>query len=543
MTFRTRVGVALTAAAFLPLLLLVLGVRREMTGRLERQAERRVMALVDVLHAVVAAEAGRARTQVADLASELADDNRFRLAVLRGGAERRWLIDWAGDATRRSGLAVLRLQDSAGRVLSSGHFRNEYDQLEPGLPEALRSTGEHPTLIRLATPDGEVLALAALDSFRVAGRLFLLTGGVAFDSVRAAALVPSDEITVALVPGATGDVPLRYHDAVSGGSTGSAGLVVTRDPEALVALRQSVDRWFAAAVALTVLLGALLSAWLSARVSRPLAELAEKTARLDLNRLDQDFATERDDEIGVLGNLLDAMTRRLRAGTVRLRDAERRAATGDVARQVTHDIKNGLAPIRHVLRHFGEAARREPERMAELYLDRQETLEASVSYLEQLARNYARLAPAAARGPSDLAGLLRDVGGAATVEGVNVEVQVADDLPGLRADAVSLRRIVENLVTNAVEALEGAPGRVTLSAAPIRNGDARLVRLAVSDSGRGMSQDELDRAFDDFYTTRTGGTGLGLSVVRRIVADHGGTLRVETAPGQGSTFIVEMPAA
>jgi signal transduction histidine kinase len=64
----------------------------------------------------------------------------------------------------------------------------------------------------------------------------------------------------------------------------------------------------------------------------------------------------------------------------------------------------------------------------------------------------------------------------------------------------------------------------------------------VADTGKGMSEDQLNRAFDDFFTTKDGGTGLGLSVVRRLVPDLGGTLRVETAPGQGSRFIVELPA-
>jgi signal transduction histidine kinase len=68
------------------------------------------------------------------------------------------------------------------------------------------------------------------------------------------------------------------------------------------------------------------------------------------------------------------------------------------------------------------------------------------------------------------------------------------------------------------------------------------VRIAVSDTGRGMSKTELDRAFDDFYTTKSGGTGLGLSIVRRLVLDSSGSLTVETEPGEGSTFIVELPA-
>jgi signal transduction histidine kinase len=70
-----------------------------------------------------------------------------------------------------------------------------------------------------------------------------------------------------------------------------------------------------------------------------------------------------------------------------------------------------------------------------------------------------------------------------------------------------------------------------------------LVRLTVADTGPGMSREQLDRAFDDFFTTKEGGTGLGLSIVRRLVADLGGALRIETEPGAGTRAIVELPAA
>ena len=97
--------------------------------------------------------------------------------------------------------------------------------------------------------------------------------------------------------------------------------------------------------------------WLSSRISRPLSELARKTSEIDLDRLDQSFESERTDEIGALSRLLGGMTERLRTSSARLREAERRAAVGDLARQVNHDIKNGLAPIRNVLRHLSQVAR------------------------------------------------------------------------------------------------------------------------------------------------------------------------------------------
>src|SRR5207245_6862638 len=129
----------------------------------------------------------------------------------------------------------------------------------------------------------------------------------------------------------------------------------------------------------------LLAGWLSLRISRPLTALAEQTARIDMDRLDVAFSSDRRDEIGALTRLLGAMTERLRAGAARLREAERRVAMGDLARQVNHDIKNGLIPIRNVFRHLAQVAREQPERLGAVVAERQETAESSVTYLAGLA--------------------------------------------------------------------------------------------------------------------------------------------------------------
>ena len=550
MTFRTRVALALALGAIVPLAVLGLGVRREMKTRLDAQAARRVEALVGVLRADLAAETSSLRSRLRTLGAGLAADTRFRLAT-REGADRRWLLDWAGESMRASGLAVLRVVDSGGRILSSGEFRNEYDRLDPGSAAVIAGAAHQGALARFPTPDGGVLVLAAADSFTVADRRYRLIGGVAFDAARAAALVPPEEMTVTLelgepVPEAAAPaamITLPYYDATTAGNAGAARLVITRNLGDQLALQRNVDRWFAGAAALTLLLAVTLAVWLASRVSRPLAELARKTSRLDLDRLDEDFSSDRGDEIGALGNLLAGMTARLRASTARLLEAERRAATGDLARQINHDVKNGLAPIRHVLRHLAETAAKQPEQLATVFGERRETLESSLSYLEDLARNYARLAPAVDRGPADLGALLGQVARASRKDGVELELRAPENLPPVRADPVALRRIVENLVSNALDALDGRPGRVTLSSEAARNGAEPVVRFSVADTGRGMTRAELDRAFDDFHTTKASGTGLGLSVVRRLVGDLGGTLRVETRPGEGSTFTVELPAA
>jgi len=97
-------------------------------------------------------------------------------------------------------------------------------------------------------------------------------------------------------------------------------------------------------------------------------------------------------------------------------------------------------------------------------------------------------------------------------------------------------------VGNALDATAGQPQGVSVSTAKVR-GDARAaVRITVADTGKGMSKQELDQAFEGFYTTKPDGTGLGLSIVRRLVLDAGGSLKVETKPGQGTKVHVELPA-
>ncbi|MEO8200871.1 MAG: HAMP domain-containing sensor histidine kinase, partial [Gemmatimonadota bacterium] len=342
-------------------------------------------------------------------------------------------------------------------------------------------------------------------------------------------------------------VPLAYADErrapAGAGPRDSARLVVSRSPGALAALRRDIDRWFLAAFAATVALAIAGAWWLSSRVSRPLTELAARTAAIDFDRLDQSFPAERGDEIGALSATLGAMTERLRLGAARLREAERRMATGDLARQVNHDIKNGLAPIRHVLRHLHQVADQEPANLAAIYRERQGTLESSVDYLEKLAQHYARLSPALDRSSTAVNAILGDIALALKGQSATVQTNLAPDLPPVRADAVVLRRIMENLARNAVDALDGNPGVVRLSSKVVGDETATRIQIGVQDTGRGMNAEELNRAFDDFYTTKAEGTGLGLSVVRRLVTDLGGTLRVETAPSRGSHFIVELPVA
>jgi signal transduction histidine kinase len=126
-------------------------------------------------------------------------------------------------------------------------------------------------------------------------------------------------------------------------------------------------------------------------------------------------------------------------------------------------------------------------------------------------------------------------------EGIDVEVDIAPELPDLPADEAQLRQALINLVRNAREALASAPvKRLRISVA--HDLAARRVVVRVSDSGAGIEQAHVGKIFDPFFTTKAQGTGLGLALVQQIVVDHGGQIEVASAPGQGTTFTLSFPA-
>lgn len=311
----------------------------------------------------------------------------------------------------------------------------------------------------------------------------------------------------------------------------------------LAQLRSDIDRWFLIVVAFTAILAVFLISWLSARISKPLTELAEKTSRIDLDRLNVNFKTNRKDEIGSLSRLLGAMTDRLRASAVRIKVAEREATRGELARQVNHDIKNGLTPIRNVVTHLTEILSEDPTRLPEVLSERKATLEASITYLETLASNYARLTPRSERVSCDVNAIVTRV--VHDLRGAGRGRIKLNTRPGafVTGDPTSIRRIMENLVANALDSLESCKGEVVVSTDTIRTDTAELiVRITVADTGQGMTDEQKAKAFNDFYTTKEEGTGLGLSIVRRLVMDMDGSIRVESEVGVGSRFFLDLPA-
>lgn len=222
--------------------------------------------------------------------------------------------------------------------------------------------------------------------------------------------------------------------------------------------------------------------------------------------------------------------------------AQKVAAWREVARRLAHEIKNPLTPIQlsaeRMRRHFSGAAAPTQALVQECT----STIVGEVESLKGLVDEFSQFArmPAPRAVSTDLHALLSDV--LTLYEGIFAEVQLrprfADGLPRVSVDPEQIRRVMINLIDNAVEALDRR-GAIDVEAHHVRA--ESLVRIVVADDGPGIPPTERDKLFLPYYSTKRRGSGLGLAIVRRIVAEHGGSIDVTDNVPRGTRFTVELP--
>ncbi len=236
--------------------------------------------------------------------------------------------------------------------------------------------------------------------------------------------------------------------------------------------------------------------------------------------------------------------RRARESERRARTAEHLAYVGTMTGGLAHEIRNPLSTVNLNLQLLREDLDR-PGRPADpRVLRKLDTLEHEVRRLQEILDGFLAFA-----GKMDVH--LEPGRVNAVVEelvdfyqdrleraGVQVLVSLADDLPTVDLDAKRLRQALANLLLNAEAAMEGG-GQLMISTRPERRG----VAVTVTDTGAGIEPEALDKIFHPYYSTREGGTGLGLPTVQRIVREHGGTVEVHSEPGRGTRFTLHLPAA
>jgi signal transduction histidine kinase len=295
-----------------------------------------------------------------------------------------------------------------------------------------------------------------------------------------------------------------------------------------------------AGAALAALAAALL---LAGRLSRPVRDLADEVTRLGAVSGVRPLPAQPWDELDRLARAFDETAGELRASSGRLRQAERIAEWREMARRLAHELKNPLFPMQVSIETLRRALERQPPGDPELARLADETIAAVLTQIEALRRvvedfsAFARM-PRPRPEPVEIGALLERV---ATLQRpqaarVSIEVDAAGAPRTLLADAGLLERALNNLVSNALSAL-GGRGRVTLRA----RAEGEDVCLEVEDDGPGLDAEQRAQVFTPYYTTRRGGTGLGLPIVSAIAADHGGRVELESAAGRGARFTLRLP--
>jgi signal transduction histidine kinase len=267
-----------------------------------------------------------------------------------------------------------------------------------------------------------------------------------------------------------------------------------------------------------------------------------------LNALNEDLA-QRVAELGAVNRELEALShsvsRRAEAEREALtqgaRRAEKLAALGTLAAGLAHELNNpiGIMSSRIELMLLEGGAALSDEVREDLRVLHRQTQRAA--RITQGLLSFARRS-AGERAPVDLNHVVREtlmlVESQITKAGVRLVVDLAAELPVILGDADTLQQVVLNLVTNARDALAGGGDIRIVTRVRKRS----LVELVVADTGPGIAPQDLPRVFDPFFTTKPAGTGLGLAITHGIVNEHHGTIDVESAPGQGTRFILTFPA-
>jgi two-component system nitrogen regulation sensor histidine kinase NtrY len=229
--------------------------------------------------------------------------------------------------------------------------------------------------------------------------------------------------------------------------------------------------------------------------------------------------------------------------------AQKVAAWRDVARRLAHEVKNPLTPIQlsaeRLRRHFDQA----PDPTRTLVLECSATIVQEVESLKQLVDEFSQFArmPAPRAVPADLHPLLRDALGLyrGLFTSIRIEERFAPSVPPVRVDAEQFRRVVINLVDNAVEAITGAPppdgvGVITIETQ--HDPANAVVRVVITDNGPGLPDADRARLFLPYYSTKQRGSGLGLAIVRRIIVEHGGSIEATNSAPRGTRMTIELPA-
>ena len=598
MTFRRKLLTVFALTVFLSVAtvaLLVLGVTR---NAFEKSEDQRTTALVTQFQR----EFSRRGDEVARRVETIATSNPVsRMAIAMNGtsSDSAEYFDLARQMAEGYQLDFLEFLDGRGTIISSAQWPAKFGYPDAGFASLAAASGESAFLKREELQDSTALGLFAVRVTRVSEHPVYVVGGRRLDKNFLSALDLPADMRVLLyqnrsehfspdslldpsVPGNGTDTkrpadkfaPLvetvrQYNQETTGivkwsedqaddevfhaiplRGTGKDRplmgiLLVGNSRRSYVDLKRRIRASALLAGGGGVILAILLSSWAAARMTRPVVELARAAQEVAAGNWDTRVNVTGSDEVGQLADSFNRMTTELLAQKERLVQTERVAAWRELARRLAHELKNPLFPLQLTVENLMRARTQSPEQFDEVFHESTRTLLTEISNLKTIIGRFSEFSkmPRPQLQPASVNEILRGVvklfeaqlqaPGRAPIA---IMLELDDRVGTIAVDSELLHRALSNLVLNAMDAMPDG-GRLIVRS---RRDDGRVI-LEVADTGSGMTPEECERIFTPYYTSKRHGTGLGLAIVQSVVSDHGGRVTVQSEPGRGTTFVIELP--
>jgi nitrogen fixation/metabolism regulation signal transduction histidine kinase len=285
------------------------------------------------------------------------------------------------------------------------------------------------------------------------------------------------------------------------------------------------------------------------RFTRPVKELSIAARKVAGGNFDVKVESQRRDEMGTLASAFNEMTAKLgraRELETQLHQAEKGAVVGRLAAAIAHEIRNPLNYINLTLDHLRSSFAPEDQEKRTTFVRLTDQLKTEVARINRHITDFLKYSRPSKLELQDLdiraeaEDALRLVEVRADECGIETKIEQVDALLPVLADREALRSVFTNLVINAVEAIDGGGGgKVSIR---LSNTGENSVKVEVTDTGRGISPEDISKVFEPYFSTKETGTGLGLAIVKKAVDDHGGTINVASKQGSGTTFTIILPA-
>ena len=310
--------------------------------------------------------------------------------------------------------------------------------------------------------------------------------------------------------------------------------------------------------------------FLANALTKPIARLRAGLEAVGEGRFAQALPVDTRDEIGELVETFNEMREQLAESRRKLAQQERQLAWREMARQVAHEIKNPLTPMKLSVQHLRRAydrlevpastaedqsessADKGPRRFEPLFERITGTLIEQIDALARIANEFSSFArlPTRVSEPLDLNEVIEEAAALMQEESdVTIDLQLHPEPLVVEADKEELRRIYINLIKNAIQAIpEGRDGQIQIATHPeadpeAENGAPAYARSTVADNGMGIPLELREKIFQPNFSTKTSGTGLGLAIAQRSVEEASGAIGFETTEGEGTTFWIRLPLA